>query len=94
MPLNLPASFAMEQKVDSTTSQTTQESCHTTPSHNASASKDSATPQEVTATSDTPTNDPIADPITEAFKHNNQALIGGIKQHFGAKSMIIEASSK
>ena len=94
VPLNLPASFAMEQKVDSTTSQTTQESCHTTPSHNASASKDSATPQEVTATSDTPTNDPIADPITEAFKHNNQALIGGIKQHFGAKSMIIEASSK
>ena len=94
VPLNLPASFAMEQKVDSTTSKTTQESRHTTPSHNASASKDSATPQEATATSDTPTNDPIADPITEAFKHNNQALIGGIKQHFGAKSMIIEASSK
>ncbi|STO97419.1 DNA polymerase III subunit gamma/tau [Helicobacter canis] len=95
VPLNLPASFAMEQKVDSTTSKTTQESCHTTsPSHNTSASKDSATPQEATAPSDTPTNDPIADPITEAFKHNNQALIGGIKQHFGAKSMIIEASSK
>ena len=94
VPLNLPASFAMEQKVDSTTQIATQESRHTTPSHNASASKDSATPQEATAPSDTPTNDPIADPITEAFKHNNQALIGGIKQHFGAKSMIIEASAK
>ena len=29
--------------------------------------------------------------ITQAFKDNNQALIDGIKQHFGVTSMIVEA---
>lgn len=32
--------------------------------------------------------------ITQAFKDNNQALIDGIKQHFGVTSMIVEAPTR
>lgn len=39
-------------------------------------------------------NPPQKDYMTQAFKDNNQALIDGIKQHFGVTSMIVEAPTR
>lgn len=41
-----------------------------------------------------PPNPPQKDYMTQAFKDNNQALIDGIKQHFGVTSMIVEAPTR